>query len=433
MAIHTTRDNFIYGSGAPTMSAKFYGQIYVNTATNPRAISIATTENTEGWQELALKGHRHTVSDFSDLRESIVSIVQQEGISAAILALKGGNNSWEGDWNNFTGSLRTKGFEVISKNSSIGDLKDVELTTGLEANTLLGWNGSSFIPYKVTGASPSTGGIDFSVYLRKDDLVVGLDSAATDKPLAASAGKALLEKMKAEYSPITHTHTGFAPTVHEHANYLRKDIAQTMKGSLIVESGSQETPLSLRNSNGRVDIDLPQSPTDSTVLSFVTSGGENYNSVVFGGKDGTNGGNLTLNFERVHIPTGGITIGETKRSLDMPSLKIREQGMIYVGSTTRKSALDANGGALNGVGQVVFRNPSSSREQSILFPKEYAGGGQPTDSPLYHYLRLAGGEMKTDTALASEQKYISLGGIKIFFSNSDPGKAANEGDIWFKI
>ena len=41
--------------------------------------------------------------------------------------------------------------------------------------------------------------------------------------------------------------------------------------------------------------------------------------------------------------------------------------------------------------------------------------------------------MQTDTALASDAKYIRLNGVKIFFSATDPGKEAEDGSIWIKI
>ena len=88
---------------------------------------------------------------------------------------------------------------------------------------------------------------------------------------------------------------------------------------------------------------------------------------------------------------------------------------------------------MNGIGQLVFRNYSSSRDAAILFPRNYAGSGQPTESGYYHYLRMSDGELLTDTALSSEQSYISFKGVRIFFSVTDPGKAGREGDIWIKI
>ena len=80
----------------------------------------------------------------------------------------------------------------------------------------------------------------------------------------------------------------------------------------------------------------------------------------------------------------------------------------------------------------VFKTPSRGRQNSILFPKNYAGNTQSSDIGLYHFLRLADGEMQTDTALSSEANYIKLGGRKIFFSQTEPGKEAEEGSIWIK-
>lgn len=433
MSIHITRGNMLYGTGKPTISAEYYGQTYIDTGSNPRAIWVATGQNNESWNEVSQKGHKHTVSDFSDLIPEITKIVQDQGIEAALIALKGGNNMWEGDWNNFTGALRVGGAPVLSTNSSIGELKDVTLGENLKVNTLLGWNGSTFVPYEVTGASPSEGGIDFSQYVRKDELVSTLDSSASDRALAASAGKTLLETMKAKYSPIEHTHTNLAPANHKHENYLDKTINQTMTGSLVLDTDRSGLPLSIRNSFGRLDFQFPTSPTDSLIIATSGNGGTELNDIIFGGVDGNTGGSLTLNFGRIHVPAGQMTIGDTKRYLGMPALKISEPNLTYVGNLNRKPAIDINGGAMNGIGQLVFRNYSSSRDAAILFPRNYAGSGQPTESGYYHYLRMSDGELLTDTALSSEQSYISFKGVRIFFSVTDPGKAGREGDIWIKI
>lgn len=432
MAIHTTRDNFAYGIGDPSFSAKFYGQIYIDTATNPRTVWIAGAENSSGWLKLPSANHKHTVKDFADLQEKIVEIVQQEGIEAALVTLKGGNNLWEGAWNNFTNTLRVQGKDVLSKGSSIGDLADVD-TTNLKANSLLGWNGSNFVAYEVGGASPSDGGIDFSVYLRKDELVPGFDSSATNKPLAASAGKAIIEKVKAEYASKDHTHTGFASAFHTHTEYYDKTKAQSVKGGLSITSSTGEVPLKATNSFGGFEVILPQNATGPGILSFINSSPDAYNDVVIGGKDGSGARRLTLNFDEIRIPNGGLTIGETKRNINLPPIRISEKDLTYVGTTSRKPALNLNGGAMNGTSQIVFRYPSKGRDQGILFPKDFAGYGEPVDSQYYHYLRLTEGQMKTDTALSSEKKYIELGGVRIFFSNQDPGREAREGDIWITV
>ena len=431
MAIHITRGNMLSGNGAPQVSAEYYGQTYIDTGANPRGIWAATAQNSEGWKELSQVGHMHTISDFTDLIPEITKIVQAQGIEAALTSLRGGNNIWEGDWNNFTGVLRVGGKDVLSGNSSIGDLSDVKLNGDtLKANALLGWNGSAFVPYEVSGASPAEGGLDFSQYIKKDTLVSDLTSASTELALAASAGKALVELMKAGYAPIDHTHTGLAAKNHTHANYLDKTVAQTMTAGLTFDTPANVVPLSIRNPFGRMDFQFPKSDSKSIILGISGNGGNTLTNVILGGVDGTIGDKLTLNFTEVIIPSGQIRISENKRNLGLPAMKVSEPDLTYVGNLNRKSAIDANGGAINGLSQLIFKTHSNSRDAAILFPRNYAGNGQPTESGYYHYLRLSDGEMKTDTALNSEARYLTLNGVRYFFGIADPGKLAREGDVW---
>lgn len=431
MAIHITRGNQLYGTGVPTVSAEYYGQLYIDTATNPRKIWVATAENSDGWKPVSIEGHKHNVEDFADLTTKITELVQKQGIEAAIISLRGGNNTWEGDWNSFAGAVRVAGKDVLTKGSSIGDLVDVELTENLATNTLLGWNGSNFIPYAVTGASPSEGGIDFSQYIRKDSLELTYNNSSTEKALAASVAKEMFEYNKTNYSPIDHTHTGFALIDHTHEQYLDKTVAQTVKGSITIET-DESMPFKINNDIAEMKFQFPSTVIDPVILGFASVGGGSNANVLLGGIDGTTGGDLTLNFNSIHVPTGGFTVAENKKYMTMPPLKINQSDLTYVGNLQRKPAFDLNNGALVGANQVVFRSPSNNKEMSIMFPKAYTGNGQPTENGFYHYLRLADNEMKTDTALASEAKYISIGGIKIFFSPTDPGKAADEGSLWIK-
>ena len=119
--------------------------------------------------------------------------------------------------------------------------------------------------------------------------------------------------------------------------------------------------------------------------------------------------------------------------MTIPSLKITSEGQTYIGEMNRTFGLDLNNSALIGASQIAFKVPSKGRQNAILFPKNYAGNTQPTDIGLYHYLRMLDGELQTDTALASDARYIRLGGVKIFFSATDPGKEAEDGSIWIKI
>lgn len=432
MAIHITRGNQLYGTGNPTVSAEYYGQLYIDTSTNPRKAWVATAENSDGWKPLTMDGHKHNVADFADLDVRITELIQKQGIEAAIIALRGGNNSWEGDWNSFTGAVRVGGSDVLTKKSSISDLVDVQLGENVKVNTLLGWDGSNYVPFEVTGASPATGGIDFTQYIRKDSLETTYNSSSTDKALSASVGKALFEYNKSNYATINHTHTNLAPADHIHEQYLDKTVAQTVSGSITIET-KERVPFKINNNIAEMKFQFPDTVGESTILGFAGVGGGDTADVLIGGVDGTTGGNLTLNFNSIHIPTGGFTVAENKKYMTMPPMKIDQSDLNYVGNLQRKPAFDLNNGALIGANQIVFRSPSNNKETSILFPKAYTGNGQPTENGFYHYMRMADGEMKTDTAFSTEANYISFGGTKIFFSVTDPGKTAAEGDLWLKI
>lgn len=434
MSIHISRDNQLKGVGSPNMAPSYYGQPYIDTGANPRGVWISTSENVSGWTELSPKGHKHTVADFTNLTTEITKIVQEQGIEAALLSLKGGTNTWEGAWNNFTGELRQNGKNVLTQGSSIGDLGDVDITTGLKANALLGWNGSTFVPYEVTGASPSDGGIDFSQYLRKDSLVTGIGSGDQTAPLAASVATLLYNRVKDEFATKTHTHTEYAAANHTHTNYLDTTKAGSLKNQLNLGGAiGNNTPLTISGQYGRAAFEFSENQAGPTILSFQNTAGSEVTEAMISGAAGAVGGRLTLNFSEVHIPTGGFTIGENKKYMTIPSLKITSEGQTYIGEMNRTFGLDLNNSALIGASQIAFKVPSKGRQNAILFPKNYAGNTQPTDIGLYHYLRMLDGELQTDTALASDARYIRLGGVKIFFSATDPGKEAEDGSIWIKI
>ena len=434
MSIHISRDNQLKGVGAPTVSPSYYGQSYIDTGTNPRGVWMSTSENVSGWVELAPKGHKHTVADFTNLTTEITKIVQEQGIEAALLSLKGGTNTWEGAWNNFTGELRQNGKNVLTQGSSIGDLGDVNITTGLKTNALLGWNGSAFIPYVVSGASPSDGGIDFSKYLKKDSLVTGIGSGDQTAPLAANVATLLYNRVKEEFATKKHTHTEYASATHTHSNYLDTTKASTLTNQLNVGGAAgNNTPLTITGPYGRVAFEFSENQAGPTTLSFANTGGAQLTEAMLSGVGGSVGGRLTLNFNEVHIPSGSFTIGENKKYMGLPSIRLSSEGQTYIGEMNRTFGLDLNNSALIGASQIAFKAPSRGRQNSILFPKNYAGNTQPADIGLYHYLRLLDGEMQTDTALASDAKYIRLNGVKIFFSATDPGKEAEDGSIWIKI
>lgn len=434
MSIHISRDNQLKGVGSPNIAPSYYGQPYIDTGANPRGIWISTSENVSGWTELSPKGHKHTVADFTNLTTEITKIVQEQGIEAALLSLKGGTNTWEGAWNNFTGELRQNGKNVLTKGSSIGDLGDVNITTGLKANALLGWNGSTFVPYVVTGASPSNGGIDFSQYLRKDSLVTGIGSGDKTTPLAANVATLLYNRVKDEFAAKNHTHTEYAAASHTHTNYLDNTKAGTFRNQLNLGGATgNNMPLTITGPHGRVAFEFSENEAGSTILSFQNTAGAELTEAMISGADGSVGGRLTLNFSEIHVPSGGLTIGENKKYMTAPSMRLSANGQTYIGEMGRTFGLDLNNSALIGASQIAFKAPSKGRQNAILFPKNYAGNTQPTDIGLYHYLRMLDGELQTDTALASDAKYIRLGGVKIFFSATDPGKEAEDGSIWIKI
>lgn len=434
MSIHVARNNMLFGNGAPSkISPAYYGQIYIDVAANPRQVYISTSEDPTGWLPLGGLNHKHNLTDVVGLREEVSKLVQQEGIESSIASLKDGTNIWTGN-NFFDGTLRNGSKDVLTTGSSIGLLADVDITK-LDLNSVLAWDGSKFIPMKLTGVSNDVeGGIDFSAYLRKNQIVNSLGSSATDAPLGAAQGKVIMDTLKKDYSPIKHSHTEYSLSKHTHSNYfdLEKD-SVSYKGNLVLGGDFNHEPLSLVNENGRVTFGLPRESKGSAFIGFAENGGSSIENVVIGGSDGSIGKQLSLNFSEIIIPTGRVRLGESKKSLSMPPIKIGEKDNLYVGGTTRVFGLDLNDSGISGVGQMVFGRPSMGRANSILFPKSHAGNSKPTDVGLYHYLRLVKGEMQTDTALVSEAKYIQLDNKKIFFTSTEPGKEAKTGDLWFKV
>lgn len=471
MAIHTTRDNFLYGVGDPNIASKFHGQIYIDTHANSPAIWIATKEGFGGWKKVSLDNHTHELTDILELDKKIdqyINSPKEEGDislyeSFATRLRCENHNVWEGA-NYFSQRPGTSDGSLLSQGSSLGDLGDVELikrvqdpNTGewiiessLEEGTLLGYNGTSFVPFKLEGsmkAVPVTPKEELyqTDYIRRTELVTTFDSLETNKPLAANVGNLLLNEMKQNYSPIGHSHADdYSPSNHTHDNYLEKENVngQLMKGPLTISAGKLSPALSLNGELGRIDFNMeekfsPEGLTEgvTTGISFGVNGANEdlSTSVLLGGPSGSTGEEMILNFEKITIPSGGIDIGETKKQIGMPPILIDKPDLRFIGENTRQTAIDVNGGAINGLSQLVFKNPSLRMDNSIMFPKSYAGYGQQIDSNYYHYLRLADGQMITDTALNSEQNYIQLNGKRIFFTSQDPGKLAREGDIWCVI
>ena len=434
MAIHLDRNNMLFGTGSPVneIVPVFYGQVYIDTATNPRSVWISTGQYASSWIRLENANHKHALSEITGIREEVKKLVGEEGVNSALITLMSNSNTWEGKFNNFTGELLKSGHPVLSENSSIESLVDVKMD-GKKVNSLIGWNGSHYIPYEVTGASPSGDGkIDFSQYIRKDSIVDDLNSSRTDLPLSASAGRRILDQIKGSYAKIGHTHTEYAPATHSHKEYVSKNENMAFTKEIHISGDKNDNPLTMTNANSRISFHNAKVKDGYSILSFSKVGGDGAKAII-GGNDGNTGKELVLDFETLRIPTGKIELSENKRYLPMPAIKIESQGGEFVGGTSRLFGINAGNNPIVGVSQLAFQSPANSPTQGILFPKTFAGRTQPSDLGLYHHLRLIEGEMRTDTALASQANYISLGGRRIFFSTTDPGKAARPGDIWFNV
>lgn len=434
MAIHLDRNNMLFGAGSPVgnVTPEYYGQVYIDTITNPRSIWFSTGQYTTNWVRISDASHKHSLGDISGIKEEVKKLVSQEGIDASLMALMSNSNTWEGRFNNFTGALLVNGHNVITENSSLDSLGDVKMEDK-KAGSILGWNGSNYVPYEVKGAVPSDGGgLDFSVYVRKDSLVNDINSSVTDAPLAAAAGKRIMDAIKAKYSPIGHTHNEYATVGHKHTEYLPSNKNISFTHELNIEGDSNDNPLSMTNKHSRISFHNAKSPDGHSIISFSKIGGDDVKAII-GGNDGNTGKELTLDFEVLKLPTGGIELSENKKYLPMPPVRIASQGVNFVGGPSRVYGINAGNNSVVGVSQLAFQMPANSPGQGILFPKSFAGTTQPSDLGLYHHLRMIDGELRTDTALASQANYISLGGRRIFFSPTDPGKAAAVGDLWFAL
>src|SRR5215813_3016048 len=126
MSIHTQRTDYLFGSTPPTgRTPDFLGQFYIDSSNTPATVYIATAINpSSGWLALSNKPHTHETSSIVGLDTKIQTYIQENGIQAALTTMLGGTNLWEGAVNNFTGSLRKNGYEVLTTNSSVQDLGD---------------------------------------------------------------------------------------------------------------------------------------------------------------------------------------------------------------------------------------------------------------------------------------------------------------------
>lgn len=432
MSIHIGRNNFPSGVGQPLIMPAFVGQNYIDTSTNPRNVWIATSKDVSGWKPMAHLDHIHGLDDIYGLRQEVAKLVQEEGISSSIAALKDGTNIWTGT-NVFDGELRGNGGKVLSVKSSIGELSDVDLTVGLNNLSVLGFNGSKFIPMKLDGVKPETTTIDFGAYVRKDSIVNNLNSNSANDPLSAAQGAELKRIMEADYAKKDHVHTGYATANHTHAQYLDKNAdTQEMKGILNIVSQKSNDILNMSGKRARMNIRLSSGEDEPTLVIF-DGIQQDLNNVIFGSTDGAIGRRVTFNFSEVVLPGGKLLLGENSKYFQIPTLRMQTSDLNYVGNTKKEFGLDMSNSAIIGASQVVFGRPSKGRLNSIMFPKSYAGNSKPTEAALYHYMYMVNDEMVTDTALASEKGYISLNGVRYFFGSFEPGREARNGDVWFKV
>ena len=168
MSIHTQRSDILKGTSTPTgRTPDFVGQFFINEATTPATVYIATAINpSTGWQSLANGGHTHETPSIVGLDSKIQDYIQQNGIQAALTTLLGSSNVWEGAFNNFLGDLKVGGSDVLTKSSSIQDLGDVSFTDSplTETGLVLGWDGSKWSAVKLTGTGVTKSNLITDIY-----------------------------------------------------------------------------------------------------------------------------------------------------------------------------------------------------------------------------------------------------------------------------
>lgn len=412
---------------------EFLGQKYVNTSTTPKTIYIAIALNpTTGWQRISNYDHKHIAEDVAGLDAKVIELVNANGIQMALTTLMGESNVWEGDLNNFLGELRVKNYKVLTN-------KEIEAPM-IEpaANSVIGWTGSGWGPVTLKTGSVDTGaaGPDYSNLLTKTDVVDDLVSARTNEPLSAAQGLALKEMIQSGYAPKGHTHAGYAPVNHVHSDYIGKTATDNVMETGISFQGVSTFLFADATEGGRFAFGTGAlADTPHTIEVDGVAGVQK--SLYMGGSSETTAKELILNFEQVRIPSGKIvTDAESGRIIFSPIRIESASGnptQYVTNSSSREYGAHLNNTSMVGVNQIVFSKPSTSVADAILFPKSFAGNSMSSEIGYYNYLYMIDDRIKTDATLDSKKNYIVLDGRKIFFSNADPGRDAEPGDVWLKI
>lgn len=429
------RNDYIQGLTPPTnLVPEFIGQVYIDTSV-PK-IYQAISSSTNGWKALALEGHTHEAQDLTWLGPVVQQYVNESGIDAALDALRNGNNHWIGG-NNFQSTLTVQGIKVLSEQSSIGDLMDVDLDTNpVSSNaTIFGWTGSAWGAVEVTGVTPSSGELDFSNFVNRAEIVNDLITNANDRPLSAAQGVAMKAYVDNGFSAKSHTHTGYATANHTHANYYNKNKAEVLNFGMSFANVINPFYASTQE-GGALAIKVAATSADSHKFEVGGLNGEQA-SMYMGGTADTPGNELVLNFEKVRIPSGKLLTDSASGRIIFSPIRIETIsgiGTKYVANaSSREYGLHLANTSMVGVNQIAFSRPAQGVNDGLLFPRSHAGNTQPSEIGYYNYLYILDDLMHTDATLASTKNYIQLAGRKIFFTPVDPGRDANNGDIWIKV
>lgn len=435
MATHLDRNDYIQGLTKPTnLVPEFVGQIYIDTSV-PK-IYQAVNVSTAGWKPLVFEGHTHEAKDFTWLGPIVQQYVNESGIEAALDALRNGNNHWIGG-NNFQSTLTVQGIKVLSEQSKLGDLMDVDLIRNpVSSNaTVFGWTGSAWGAVQVSGVTPSSGTLDFSNFINRSEIVNDLLTNVNTKPLSAAQGVALKAHVDNNFAPKTHTHTGYAATSHTHSNYYDKNKAEVLRFGMSFADVVNPFYASTQQ-GGAIAIKVAATAADSHKFEVGGLNGEPA-SMYMGGTADTAGNELVLNFEKVRIPSGKLLTDSASGRIIFSPIRIETisgLGTKYVANTSsREYGLHLANTSMVGVNQIAFSRPAQGVNDGLLFPRSHAGSTQPSEIGYYNHLYILDDLIHTDATLATTKNYIQLAGRKVFFTNVDPGRDAKNGDIWIKV
>lgn len=435
MAVHMDRNDYIQGLTPPTnLVPEFVGQVYIDTSV-PK-IYQAVNSSTNGWKALVFENHTHQYQDFTGLDTRVQQLVQESGVEAALVALRNGNNHWVGG-NNFQSTLTVQGVKVLSEQSSINDLMDVDLNSNpVSSNaTVFGWTGSSWGAVQVTGVTPSSGALDFSNFINRAEIVNDLITNTPTKPLSAAQGVAMKAYIDGNFSKKDHTHTGYASSSHTHAQYYDKNKAEVLRFGMSFADVVRPFYASTAQ-GGAMAINVAATSSDSHKIEVGGLNGESADMYV-GGTADTAGNELVLNFERVRIPSGKLLTDSASGRIIFSPIRIETisgTGTKYVANASaREYGMHLANTSMVGVNQIAFARPAQGANDGLLFPRSHAGNTQPSEVGYYNYMYILDDLIHTDATLASTKNYIQLAGRKIFFTNVDPGRDASSGDIWIKV